>query len=452
MPLAEALSLVHVRDAVTVEPMQPEADRTALEELALHCEQYSPCVGLEEAEYPHSLLLDISGIAHLFGGERLLSQRMHDDLAIQGFRAWIAVGDSVGSAWAAAHYLADAAKPVIIPSGQFDLLLDLPMEGLRLGESIAEKLRRLGIRTIRQVLGLKRSSLPARFGGEMILRLDQFLGKQPELITPCRPIAKFQIEHFLEDGTTQPEMIEPWWLMLLERLVGHLREKQLGTRHIQCTLITDRKTTQELTVRLCNAVADVRQIGDLLRLQFERLRLDAPLIGIRMEALETSHIEPSQQEMFVGRSQDHAHPLSLLLNRLSNRLGHHAVVRPRLLPHTIPEQAFEYVPVTENACLAATKCNNPTFLPLDRPTCLFSHPMPVEVIAVVPNGPPSVLFFNDRRFDIVDCRGPERIESGWWQGSYVRRDYYHMDTTEGHRFWLFRCLQNQRWFLHGGVF
>jgi protein ImuB len=259
------------------------------------------------------------------------------------------------------------------------------------------------------------------------------------------------VEHFLEDGTKQPEIIERWWSLLLERLVGMLQEKQMGTRHLQCAFITDRQIQHDLTIRLCEAVADARHIGDLLRLKMERLRFDAPLLGIRMEALDTSRLEQPQQKLFAGRSRNFARQLSSLLNRLSSRLGHQAVVRFRLLPEAVPERAFEYIPVTEECFPATTKINQ-TLLPLDRPTCLFPQPRSVEIIAVVPNGPPSVLFVNNIRFDIVQSWGPERIEAGWWQGTCVRRDYYQVETTEGRRFWLFRRLQDQRWFLHGGIF
>jgi protein ImuB len=182
----------------------------------------------------------------------------------------------------------------------------------------------------------------------------------------------------------------------------------------------------------------------------ERLRFDAPLIGIRMEALETSLLERPQQEFLGGRSRDLAHQLSSLLNRLSSRLGSQAVMRPRLLPQAVPERAFEYVPVTERSFSATTETKT-SLLPFDRPTCLFPQPQPVEVIAVVPNGPPSVLFVDNDRFDIAHAWGPGRIESGWWQDGHVRRDYYRAATTEGRQLWLFRRLQDGQWFLHGGL-
>jgi len=277
------------------------------------------------------------------------------------------------------------------------------------------------------------------------------MGEQPELIVPCRPQPKFEVKQVLEDGLNQPEMIEQWSSMLIERLAGLLQNLQMGTRCLRCNFMTERKSQQNITVWLCEPTSDARHLGDLLRLNMERLRFDAPLIGICMEALETSLLEQPQQELLGGRSRDLAHQLSSLLNRLSSRLGSQAVVRSRLLPEAVPERAFEYASVTEQFPTTTTETKT-LVLPFDRPTCLFPQPQPVEVIAVVPNGPPSVLFIDNDRFDIAHARGPERIESGWWQDGYVRRDYYRATTTEGRWFWLFRRLQDGQWFLHGGLF
>lgn len=432
-------------------PDLDETARTALEELAEQCEAYSPCVGLEEAASPQSLLLDITGIAHLFGGEFLLIRRLQKEFFAKHRAVQIAVGDSIGAAWAAAHYLTDVEKPVVIPVGQSDVLFDLPVEGLRLGESTVHKLHRLGIRTVRQLRGLKRSSLPARFGSEINDRLDQFTGERAEPIAACRRPQKFQVEQFSEYGIKQPEIIEQWCDMLLERLVGLLQKKQLGTRHLQVTFFTERKSQHDISVRLCQTTADARHLGDLLRLHMEQLRFESPVVGVRMEALDTSRLEQPQQEFFGDRTQDHVQQLSSLLNRLGSRLGHQAVVYPRLLPEAVPERAFEYVPVTETVLPTAKKLER-TLQPFDRPVCLFPQPKSVEVVAVVTNGPPSVLFIDNAPLDILQSWGPERIESGWWCGPCVRRDYFQVETTEGQRFWLFRRLQDGRWFLHGGIF
>jgi nucleotidyltransferase/DNA polymerase involved in DNA repair len=557
MPLTEARSLVARRDVVQIEPMQPEADRAALEAMALSCERYSPCVGIEEGDSPQSLLLDMTGIAHLFGGETSLTDLMQTELAERHFAVRIALAESVGAAWAAAHYYrtpalarggqspffggdvfsqatsespkkgdspqvapeapkkGDSPLAAIIPSGQLDALLDLPIEGLRLGAATVEKLHRLGIRSIRQVCNLKRSSLAARFGAEIARRLDQFAGVQTELIVPCRPLPKF-VEQSLETGIARLDLIEEWRGVLLRQLAGMLQEHRLGTRHLTCQLTTDRKTKHEVAIRFCEATADARQMGELLRLRFERFRLDGPLVGMRMEALETSRIEQPQQEFFDGASYEinvagtlrapsaeserplqggvpnaplnrsseislapdgtrsvpttlslaptdgtrsvpttlpgrHElnRQLSSLLDRLSSRLGSQSTVRPRLVPEAVPERAVEYVPVTDAAAQTATV--EQRFEPLDRPPCLLPEPQAVEVIAVVPDGPPAVLFFGNARFDVAQSWGPERIETGWWQGPIVRREYFHIATTDGRRFWLFRRIADGRWFVQGGM-
>jgi protein ImuB len=468
MPLTEAQAGARPTDAVVAEPLQPKADREALAQWACRCEQYSPSVGLEEGDRPESILLNITGITHLFGGESAWAKQLVCELTgtackqavahhgkqhvLAAFHldVRLAVGDTVGAAWAAAHFAASAGKPVIMPPGQFDALQALPVEALRLGNTQIEKLHRLGIRTIGQILCLDRSALPSRFGTEINFRLDQFLGRRAEVIVPCRPLPKFEIEHWFEDGLKRCDMIEQAWSHLLQKLLDQLRPRQLGVRQLLCRFVTDARTVYDFTIRVCKAVADARHLGELVRLQLERAHFDAPLIGIRLEALETSPLDCPQQELFVYRQPQGDHSLAALLNRLSSRLGQESVVRMRVVPDPIPEYAFAWTPATEGP-LSPPQLNQ-TYLPIDRPTCLFSHPISVQVVAVIPDGPPAILFWRGLRYDLMHHAGPERIESGWWRGQTVCRDYYRVETTEGRRFWLFRQLQDQRWFLHGEFF
>jgi protein ImuB len=479
MPVAEARSLARSGETVVVEPIRPDADRLALVELALCFERYSPAIGVEEADRPQCLLMDITGIAHFFGGETPMAKRLGQELSERRFAVRAGVGDTVGAAWLAAHFFARPARPSVIPAGQLDQLCAAPVEGLRIGEAIVQKLHRLGIAMTGQVLGLDRSSLVSRFGGEVNLRLDQLTGHLEELIVPCRAVPKFQVEQFLEYGVKRPETVEQWWTFLLTRLVGPLQARQLGTRHVRCRLITERKTAYDFAIRLCQPAADARQIGDLLRLQLEGLRFDAPLVGMRMEALETSPLERPQEELFTTRPRDHVRRLSCLLNRLCNRLGEQAVVRPRLLPDAVPERAVALVPAVDGglsrfSCERKWDCPLPasgvSFLPLDRPACLLPRPRAVKAISIVPDGPPCALFYDGMRLEVARLWGPERIEAGWWQdlgdcpdlhinengtlpfGTAVRRDYYRIETAEGRRFWVFRRLDDQQWFLHGESF
>jgi protein ImuB len=154
----------------------------------------------------------------------------------------------------------------------------------------------------------------------------------------------------------------------------------------------------------------------------------------------------------------------VLLNRLSSRLGEKSVLRPRLCPDPQPEYAgsLEAVLAETNAIRpsATSPKDNPVpdyqliSGPAVRPLCLKSQPAPIEVVSVVPDGPP-VRFRWQSAEHVVACSwGPERIDTLWWRGPHVERDYYRVETTTGQRFWLFR--QNDtgnngtgKWFLHG---
>ncbi len=451
MPLSEVLARGRTRDEVTIEHLQSAADRAALVELAVYCEKYSPCVGLEEKEHPECLLLDITGISHLFGGEDAMAGCLYDDFLSQHFKVKIAVGSSIGMAWAAAHFLAQPSKPLLIPSEQYDLLWSLPVTGLRLGKMALKTLSQLGIKTIGQVFRLDRRSLPSRFGEEINIRWDQFTGKRSELIVPCRPTPKFVVERVFEDGVRYRGVLEHTVLVLLQELVALLQPRKWGVRWLQGRFVTEAKTKYDITIRLCKATADARQLDELLHLKLENVHFDAPLVRIRFEAMEICPLELLQGDFFNDRSQNDARQVASLLNRLSNRLGCQAVVRPRLMPESIPERAVMLVPVTEEIP-AAISTYSKAFRPLDRPTCVFPWPRPVDVITVVPNGPPRALFLNGLQFEIIRHWGPERIETGWWQGPLVDRDYYRLEIVDGRRFWLFRRLSDQRWFMHGAFF
>lgn len=451
MPVSEARTFVRARDQLVVQAVQPVQDRQALLGLALRCERFSFRIGLEDAERPESILMDVTGIASFFAGEQALAEELGRVLKSKRYDGRIAISETIGSAWAAAHCLAGPQQPVVIPAGELQRLEPLPVEGLRLNEAIATKLRRLGLQSIGQVLGLERAALVRRLGTEVIARIDQLRGQQVEAITPCHPLPTYRVERELEAGICHPETIEQFWLLLLRQLLDLLSSKRLGMRHLECRFVLEDQAVQSLVLRLCEATDDLQHIAELFRLQQERLQFSAAVIGLHMEALDVSPLEPSQQELFDRDAPSHARQYAILLNRLSSRLGEEAVRVPCLLPDPIPERAVKMHCVSE-----ATPTGCKTFLArfqgLDRPTALFPEPRPVEVIAVVPEGPPAVVFWQGTRLEIAHGSDPERIESGWWDGEYICRDYYWLETTTGQWLWVFRRLQDHRWFWHGEFF
>ena len=448
MPLSEARTFARTRDRLVVEPVEPPRDRQALVELALRCERFSFCIGLEEAERPECILMDVTGIAHFFSGEQALAEELNRVLASKSYEARIAISNNIGSAWAAAHFLAGPQRPVVVPAAETPPLESLPVAGLRLPHPMLTKLHRLGIQVIRQLLVLDRAALVRRFGIEMLDRIDQFQGRRVESITPCRPLPKYRVERTLDEGIIHPEAIEQLWSRLLQRLLKLLAPKHLGMRHLECRFLLDDRTSQMLSLRFCEGTSHLRHISELLRIQQEKLRFSVPVVGLHLEALDVAPLEATQRELFAGGAHDHSRSYAMLLNRLSSRLGEEAVAIPRVLPDPVPERAVRLHAVSEPMTPTLTSFIS-RFHSLDRPTALFPAPRPVEVISVVPNGPPALLYWNEIRFNIAHASEPERIESGWWDREYVCRDYYRVATATGQWLWIFRRLQDSRWFWHG---
>jgi protein ImuB len=197
-----------------------------------------------------------------------------------------------------------------------------------------------------------------------------------------------------------------------------------------------------LRVGLFRPSADPRHLWDLLRMQLEQPLTEA--VGrITLTAPLTAPLENRQQELFGGNRQEAVRQFESLIDRLSSRLGEDAVLRPEWTADPVPERAVAYMPV-----LQAGK-RKPRTPAAHRPLLLRSPPLALQVTSVVPDGP-LVSFRLDGRWNTVTyCSGPERIESGWWRGRSVRRDYYRVESESGQRYWLFRRLQDGQWFLHG---
>jgi len=451
MPLAEAASYLPNSAKTYVGPLANELHPSGLERLADWCGRYSPRVGLEEHAPPEGLLLDLSGLGQLYASEHSLAGDILKEIRAQQFSVRIGVGDTVSIAWAAARFLAEAEKPAIIPSGQIQPLLSVPVRGLRLDPAALEKLHKLGVKTVQQMLRLDRSALKARFGNELLIRLEQFTGERGEAITPYRPPPRFLARRRFEHGTTRSRDVEELARLLLRQVVEQLQSRYLGTRNLSCKLITEDGRGQTISLRLQSASGEFSHLQELLRLHFERVRLESPLVGMEMEARETAPLKWTAWQLFEGESQAEARELSALKDRLTNRLGERAVVSGSPGHDPVPERSLEFVPIMAFAASAEISAHE-KYLPLDRPLCLLPTPEPIEVVAVVPEGPPSAVFWDGAKSAVVSYWGPERIETAWWRGPSVRRDYYRIELETGQRLWLYRDIARRNWFLHGTMF
>ncbi|HEV8066926.1 MAG TPA: DNA polymerase Y family protein [Planctomycetaceae bacterium] len=453
--------------------------------LAHRCRHYSPLVGIEDSETPDSLLLDITGGAHLFGGEARMARQVVADFRRWGFLARAAVADTIGAAWAVTRI---AAGPVVVPpSRQSQALSRLPVEALRISSEVAEVLRVLGLSTIGHLAALPRETLPSRFGPEILRRLDQALGHIPEPIVPERPEEPVEAAYGCEPPIESRAAVELILQRLLERVMKRLRLRNAGILQLDIELSVSGKEPTRFTVGLVRPTLDQKRLRDLVRLQLERVQLKGRLAGASLRVIRTASLDADQAALFETAERRHARrDLDSLLNRLSNRLGPRAVLCPRLSPDYEPERAVEYATLAEHAsqlksrarskqsatggsCRLAAWCQlkhdaaSPQQKPLTfvrgslgerksiprRPLRLFPEPVPVEVWSVVPDGPPIRLNWGNRDQQIIRCEGPERIETGWWRLPAIHRDYFRADTEDGQRLWLFHARDEGSWFVHG---
>jgi len=348
------------------------------------------------------------------------------------------------------------------PSPQFPALL--PIESLRITEQITTLLRELGIETVDQLLALPRDELASRFGDELLQRLDQLTGRGRELIEPHRGLSAFEASCALEEPTGDRGVL----MHVLEQLVGQL-SRQLAARDqgavlLMCLLRCMDGGEVPLRVGLLQPSASARQLLELIELHLENVRLADEVDRVELHAVVTGRLGERQRELFAGRWPTDPHQVALLVNRLSSRLGAERVLRAELRKSPVPERAVEWKPAVEKrdketrgqGDKGKSRRSHSPCLPFSLSPCLpprplTLHPKPeaTEVVSVAPDGPPQFVWMGRHRERIVGCVGPERIETLWWRGPSVRRDYYRVATESGEHLWMFRQLADGKWFMHG---
>ncbi|WP_425416619.1 DNA polymerase Y family protein [Oricola indica] len=448
-------------------PADAEADRRLLTALADWCDRYTPLVALDA---PDGLFLDITGCAHLFGGEQGLLADLLARLFEQGFTACASVAATPGAAWAAARF---ADGPLIVePGAEAPVLGPFPLAALRLdGETLAG-LAKVGLKTVRQLAEAPRAPLARRFGRQCLLRLDQALGAVEEAISPRLPVPALSAERRLAEPVGRIEDVEQLLLALAIRLQGGLERRGAGARALEYALFRVDGVVYRLCVGASRPVRDPETVVKLFR---ERLasvgdELDAGFgfDVVRLSVLADGAMDDGQGDFSDGT--DGGDPdLAILLDRIAARLGanapvdaRHPVSRLQAVESHEPERAEELRPAPQDTSpLPANKMSVPPAVP--RPARLLARPEPVEVVAGVPEGPPQHFRWRRAHYRVTRAEGPERIAGEWWGHEASEdlhpapRDYYRVEDEDGRRYWLFRRgLYGAagggvapEWFLHG---
>jgi len=420
------------------EAHEPDADMASLLGLCRWMERYSPWVSPDP---PDGLLLDVTGIAHLFGGEARLLAEMTSRLGNYGFTARAGRGETIGAAWALARY--QAAE-----------LGGLPVEALRIDAAAVKTLRRLGLKTVGALMAIPRAALARRFRGEsvgenVLIRLDEMLGLREEPLNPLNPPTSFIAHQALMEPLIHAEGIEAVLTQLMAQLCRDLDQAGKGALRVILKLFRSDGSRVSLPAGFS---APTRDAGHMLRVLGPKLQAVDAGFGIdamTLEARETAAARPAQHGFL-------AEPGTLALEQLNDRvLNRHAAqfLALEAAESHIPERAE-----TAKPCLTA-RSEPPASRPAaPRPLLIFAAPEPARVVAAVPDGPPMRLTWRRVTRRVVKAQGPERVAPEWWRLAEGERprDYYTVEDDKGRRYWLYReglygepGEDQPKWFVHG---
>ena len=457
MALADARAMY---PGLPVVDADPAADQRLLESVADWCDRTTPLVGLDA---PDGLLLDVTGCAHLFGGETALAHDLVTRLAHQGLRARAAIADTVGCAWGMARYGPFSSTKAfgIVPRGETKAaLLPLPVAALRVDPEIVADLKTSGLTCVGDLAIRPRAPLAARFGKGLLLRLDQALGMADEPITPRLPLPAAMAEQRFPEPIARESDVLGTIEHLGRQLVPVLDRRGEGGRLFQMALFRADGKVHRLEIGTGSPLRDPVRVRKLFE---ERLAVlgDAcdPGFGydmVRLSALVTERTDPVQTGL---AGNDYSEEMAHLIDRLGARFGLRRVTR--LVPQDthIPEYAVAAVPAhAGNRHPEAKAAEAQDSLFPARPIRLFERPEPVEATAPVPDGPPISFRWRQVRHQVEHSEGPERIALEWWRdekGNQLTRDYFRVESDTGARVWLYREglygreTQHPRWYLHG---
>ena len=460
LPLANARA---VCPQLTVWDADDAADLATLNAMADWCDRFTPLVALDP---PHGLYLDITGCAHLFGGEAAMMQTVCGSLTRQGFAVSAAIA---GTPVCARTMTRHVHSRIVADGGEADAVSPLPVWTLDAPDKVTQGLRRAGLKTIGDVAGRAPHEITARFGAEFTALLQQALGQGDTPISPRQPLPDYMVEKRFAEPVTTESMIAATLSRLAQTLIAAMERHGKGARQLEARFF---RTDGEVRAIAVETGLPVTKADVVDRLFAERLATLAdpldPGFGFDLMRLSASRVEIVVQQQRDLDSHVHDNDdLVALIDRIAARIGGRRVIVHLPQDTHIPERAAIGRPAQHHlatAVQAAWPERTEAEPPL-RPLRLFDRPEPIEVMAAtVPDGYPPRFKWRRALHAVVRAEGPERIAMEWWRhsGKILTRDYFRLEDTEGLRFWIYRnglygdelTTENgeailPQWFMHG---
>ncbi len=455
--LAEAQALL-VGHPSRSAPFDARRDDEALKSLAAWASRFSPTVAVDPfaPSGTGGLLLDIKGCERLFGGEQRVMNALADAVRRFGIRVRTALADTVGCAWAVARFGTNE-RTAVAPGDERAVLSPLPVESLRIDEKAVDALFEVSVEQIGHLFALSRRELVVRFGEALLLRLDQALGEAMERVTPTPIVPPLRLHREFNGVVKNLEAIERTVHELVIDIVNELRQRQCGARELKIEMTRAFLDPVREVLVLTRPSVDADHLWALLRPKIEKVHLGDGVERISIQAGRVASLSHHQTTTWnAGDTQPTDRELAELLDVLVGECGPERVVRVEPLASHVPEHAFAFHSVLGRSVLEPGRIAATPTSPAERPSLLLDRPEPIEVLALLPDGPPSWLRWRKRERRVVHAVGPERIGAPWWNGRsedlercLAFRDYFKIQDEHGQWLWVFRGTETGRWFVHG---
>lgn len=433
MMLADARTLC---PQIVTAPSDPAGDLAFLESLAVWAQRWGPWSALDA---PGGLLVDVTSVPHLFGGEAKLVDDVRQAFAKRELAVRSAIAPTAGAAWALAHYGPSGA--IVEGHEQIERALsDFPVAALRLDKDVVTVLRRLGLKRLGEISTIGRDAIQRRFrnrkspAANPLIRLDQLLGRVPEPLLPVVPVQMPLVQRRLMEPIRHRQLLDTVVGDLAEDMARELEGRGLGARRLELGLW---RVDGEVVVRRLEMAAATRDPKHIVRLFAARLDDVDAGFGIEMLRLRASWAEPLalEQGEIESAAESHGTSLAACIDRLAVRLGAHAVSRPVPFASHLPERAQRWQPPLE------PEPSSQGLLAFhERPLKLLEKPERISVLYATPDGYPKRFRWRGGVHEIARVEGPERIAPEWWRerGSARLRDYYRIEDDRGRRYWIYR--------------
>jgi len=446
----------------------PDDDYKALIRLANWALRYSPACSLQANDPYYSLLIDITGAAHLMDGEQNVLNDIINKFKLINIEAKAACADNSTSAWAFAFYNKNAREGLILKGDIKDKIDILPISALRLEKTTQEQLYSLGLTRIGQLKSLPIKSLVKRFGAYLVRAINRIYGDEIEVINPVKEIVPDIIVHHLNYSILNHECLELETNIAIDKFCSFMKKSNRGAKKIRICFFRVDGFTFEISAISANSNFNPKIWKQLIKYRLETVenKIDygfgidqiniyielCEIIKPQTTSLDENHSNKLQTEENINR----------LIERLSSKIGSENVSRFRLIDDYVPERAHKKQPAISNNTNSNIAIFKEKIIQQNRPLFLLKQPQEIDVIAEVPDGAPLRFIYRKRTYNVKSATSPERIVEPLNHrntkfipiNSKQLRDYYTIETDKGLRFFVFRrglygSATSPKWYIHG---